>query len=97
MGTAPVTGREKRDNPAAKAALKKEWDRLRDIPTWDESGVREWSDIRKEAKDSGKDANIGSVFDICVEKNAELKDGDPKRKFKGRVVFAGDRVFDHEV
>ena len=25
--------------------------------------------------------------DICVEKNSELPESDPSRKFKGRVVF----------
>ena len=34
------------------------------------------------------------MFDICVEKNAELAEKDPRRKFKGRVVFSGDRVKD---
>eukprot|EP00975_Prorocentrum_lima_P047265 9883593-Prorocentrum_lima.AAC.1 len=31
-------------NPKAKAALDKEWDRLRSINTWDESNVREWDE-----------------------------------------------------
>eukprot|EP00975_Prorocentrum_lima_P049490 10353594-Prorocentrum_lima.AAC.1 len=31
-------------NPKAKAALDKEWDRLRSIHTWDENKVREWSE-----------------------------------------------------
>eukprot|EP00975_Prorocentrum_lima_P052435 10991222-Prorocentrum_lima.AAC.1 len=31
-------------NPKAKAALDKEWDRLRSINTWDEGGVREWDE-----------------------------------------------------
>eukprot|EP00972_Heterocapsa_arctica_P101389 14942994-Heterocapsa_arctica.AAC.1 len=29
---------------------------------------------------------------MCVEKNSELPAGHPKRKFKGRVVFQGNRV-----
>ena len=33
-------------------------------------------------------------FDICVEKNHELPEDDPNRKFKGRVVFEGCFVRD---
>ena len=32
------------------------------------------------------------TFSVCVEKNCELPPGHPKRKFKGRVVFQGNRV-----
>ena len=31
---------------------------------------------------------------ICVEKNSELPEGDPLRKFKGRLVFLGDQAKD---
>ena len=34
------------------------------------------------------------IFDICVEKGSELPPNDPNRKFKGRVVFEGNRVQD---
>ena len=37
---------------------------------------------------------MGYLFGICVEKNSELGENDPMRKFKGRVVFQGDRVID---
>ncbi|MFM7985142.1 MAG: hypothetical protein ACKPKO_38070, partial [Candidatus Fonsibacter sp.] len=37
---------------------------------------------------------MGHLFGICVEKNAEL---DPSlRKFKGRVVFQGNQVYDQD-
>ena len=39
-------------------------------------------------------AHFGCIFDICVEKNSELPDGDPNKKFKGRVVFEGCHVKD---
>ena len=35
---------------------------------------------------------MGYLFGICVEKNSELAKGDPSRKYKGRVVFQGNRV-----
>ena len=37
---------------------------------------------------------MGYLFGICVEKNSELKENDPARKYKGRVVFQGNRVID---
>jgi hypothetical protein len=39
----------------------------------------------------------GRVFGICVEKNAELLEGDPSRKYKGRVVFQGNQVLDQKL
>ena len=42
----------------------------------------------------GKKVHLGYLFGICVEKNSELSDTDPARKFKGRVVFQGSRVVD---
>ena len=58
-----------------------EWDRLRSKVVWDESIVREWSDVAKEAQDAGIEINFGYLFGICVEKNFELPPGHPKRKF----------------
>ena len=86
----PVVGKEKLNNPKAKEALDKEWSRLRQIPTWDEDGVREWSEVQKLPGQQ----HVGAVFDICVEKNSELDISNPSRKYKGRVVFQGNKVFD---
>ena len=48
--------------------------------------------MRREA-DRGKYlVHMGYLFGICVEKNSELSD--EQRKFKGRVVFQGNRVID---
>ena len=38
------------------------------------------------------EASLGYLFGICVEKNSEQPLGHPSRKFKGRVVFQGNRV-----
>ena len=89
--TRPGRGKEKAQ---ALAALKKEWDRLRAIGTWDESKVREWKDVRLEADRSGQDVHIAPIFDICVEKNSELAEDNPQRKYKGRVVLGGNNVKD---
>ena len=90
----PVGKQEIEKTPAAKAALQKEWDKLRKIHTWDESGVREWHKVAAEAKASNTTVHVGRIFSICVEKGSELKPGDPGRKFKGRVVFQGNNFRD---
>ena len=59
---------------------------------WDESRVRPWKEVSREAKATGVTVHVGRIFDICVEKNPELPAGDPRRKYKGRVVFRGNEV-----
>ena len=86
----PVKRAEIESNPDAQAALRKEWDRLRNIRVWDEGKVAEWGDICR----AGKKAHVGRIFEICVEKNSELPKGNPLRKYKGRVVFQGNQVWD---
>ena len=93
----PVGRKERTSNPRARESVQKEWDKLRragKCGCWDESGVREWADVAAEARRNKMKAHVGAIFDICVEKGSELPAGDPARKFKGRVVFQGNRVKD---
>ena len=85
--------------PDARAALDKEWRKLENIGgsgtgAWDLTGVREWTDVREESSDDLTRIHIGSLHELCVQKGSELPDGDPNKKYKGRVVFLGDRVLD---
>ena len=89
-----VGKREVAENPQALEAVLKEWDKLRKAGAWDESNPREWSEVAAEARANGATAHVGRIFEICVEKNAELPAGHPNRKFKGRVVFQGNNVKD---
>jgi len=66
------------------------------LKAWDESKVREWASVQAEAKQAGKRAHIGRIFGCVVEKNAELPDGDARKKFKGRFVFQGNQVRDED-
>ena len=86
----PVPRKEAKLDPKAS----KEWKKLRDLGCWDQSRVREWRDVAAEAKREGTKVHVGRIFDICVEKNHELAEDDPNRKFKGRVVFEGCQVRD---
>ena len=88
----PVSRKEIAATPAAKKAMDSEWARLREKSVWDNSTVREWSEVAEEARKAGKEVQFGYLFGICVEKNSELPEGHPSRKFKGRVVFQGNRV-----
>jgi hypothetical protein len=90
----PVSKRELGSNPAARAAAQTEWDKLRKAGCWDETMFREWSEVAQEAIDSDTKVHVGRVFEIVVEKGAELLQGDPARKFKGRVVYQGNNVKD---
>ena len=52
----------------AREALRAEWDRLRSKDVWDESVVREWADVAKEAQAAGEEVDFGYLHAICVEK-----------------------------
>ena len=66
------------------------------VGVWDEDDVREWASVRRDAQDRHEKANVGLVFGIVLEKNHELPEHDPKRKYKGRAVFQGNNVWDEE-
>ena len=76
--------------------MKKEWDNLREKGCWDEENLRDWYQVRKEAKAQGKTVHMGRLVPLCVEKNSELSKDDPARKYKGRVVFQGNMVKDQD-
>ncbi len=90
----PVGKAEVRENPKALQALLLEWEKLRKVNTWDESGVKEWKEVSEEARRKGETVHVGLIFELCTEKGSELPDGDPGKKYKGRVVFQGNEVRD---
>ena len=77
-------------------AMDAEWARLREIRTWVEADVKDWHEVQAEARQNGETVHIGRLFPILVEKNSELDENDPNRKFKGRVVFDGSYVRDQD-
>ena len=62
----PVSKSELFSEPDAVQAMKKEWGRLWDKKVWDHDGVREWSDVAREAANQGKEIHMGRLFGICV-------------------------------
>ena len=89
-----VNAKELARNPKAREKMRDEYSKLTDDGVWDLSGVRGWRDVAAEAKKAGTKAHRGNVFGLCFEKGAELPEGHPDRKFKGRYVFQGNIVRD---
>ncbi len=96
MVARPVTKAERAVNPKARASLDKEWDKLESQRVWIVEEMRPWAEVQEEARRTGVVAHVGRIFDICVEKNHELPEDDPLRKYKGRVVFEGCNVKDQD-
>ena len=76
--------------PAATQAVAKEWQKLRDIKTWDESKVEGKRAVKRRYENQGKPVHFGRLHDICVEKFSELPGSE--RVYKGRVVFGGHDI-----
>ena len=92
MVSRPVGRAEIESNPKAKEAMLKEWKGLRDQEVFDFTMVREYDDVVAEAKKSKKEVHMARVHGICVEKNYQLSEDNPGRKFKGRGVLLGNQV-----
>merc|ERR1712240_4068 len=75
--------------------MREEWDKLVKNEVFRLSEVREWAAVSSEAKRNQSVVHHGSLATIVVEKNHELPETDPSRKYKGRTVFLGDQVRDH--
>ena len=79
-------------NPAAKAAVDKEWEKLEKFSAWNLTKVKSKKQVIDEARTSGATVHFASLTDIYHLKNAELEAKHPK--YKGRVVLRGDIVKD---
>ena len=70
-----LTKQEIAASPKAKAAIRAEYDKLRnqdELGTWLEDTVREKSDVMKEAQRAGKKVHFGRIFHLCHLKHEEL-------------------------
>jgi hypothetical protein len=77
-----VSKREAEHTPEATKAMNKEWEKLEKQNAWVLSQVREWSDVRRQAKAKNETAHVGRVFGILVEKGSELPKGTQKESSK---------------
>ena len=78
--------------PEAKAAVDKEWEKLRKISAWNLTKVRCKKEVIDEARTKGAKVHFASLMDICHFKNAELEI--KHQKYKGGVALRGDIVKD---
>ena len=75
--------------------MRKEYQRLSE-KCWIEANRRSKQDVIREAKAKGEEVHFSMVHGIIGEKGYELPQGDPRKKFKGRAVLLGDRVFNQD-
>ena len=59
-------------NPAAKAAVDKELEKLRKISAWNLTKVRSKKEVIDDARTKGAKVHFASLMDMCHLKNAEL-------------------------
>ena len=90
---------EVRQHPEAQNALDKERKKLEAIPVWDKDHPESWPDVARRARKAGKHVYVGNLMELVTQKHSELSDGDPLKKYKGRIVYRGDDIrdefFDH--
>jgi hypothetical protein len=79
-------------NPDARKACDAEWEKLIAQTCWDVTKVQSWRGVARKARDTNTTIHVGSLHELCMEQRSELPLDHPDRKFKGRVVFLGDRV-----
>ena len=69
-------------------AIRKEFDGISKMGTWDLESVTEEDTIRAKAIEEGETIHLADLLAICSEKNVELE---PRyRSLKGRVCYRGD-------
>ena len=69
-------------NPQAMEAFLKEWTGLWDKEVFDFSQTCEYDDVVSEAKKKGERIYMARVHGLIYEKNYQLKENDPARKFQ---------------
>ena len=90
--TRTLSRKEWTANPKAVEAVKAEAAGLRSNRTWDDNTVRLLRDLKRDAQESNRSVKIADILTLCGEKFSELPE--EFRKFKGRVVYRGDKIYD---
>ena len=74
----------------------KEWDNLESKKVWSWDTLTEWDTVSRKYRSDGKEVHIGYLFGFMVIKGDEFPEGDPRRRWKYRVVFQGNQVKDQD-
>eukprot|EP00971_Amphidinium_carterae_P254287 5048029-Amphidinium_carterae.4 len=95
MVTKQLNNKEIAHHPAAKAAMDKEYNKLKNH-TWDETKVREFDEVVMETKTKNETFHVDRVYGSAGINGHELPVGPPLRKYEGRYVFQGSHVKDQD-
>jgi len=87
-----LTPHQVKSDKGAQEALRAEAEKHQKGKTWLLDTVREARDVMEESRRSGIEIHMGHIFGISSIKNAELPADHPLRKYKGRIVFGGNRI-----
>ena len=90
----PVTRNEYIKSDVAMDAYWKEWTNLEGKGVYRKETLIEWHIVRKEALNRNKDVHLAFLFGFMVRKGVGYLDGDPRKKFKYRVVLRGNNIKD---
>ena len=80
----------------ARNAYWKEWENLESKEVWNWDTLCEWDDVSSKARSKGEEIHFGYLFGFIVVKGDEYPKGDPRRRWKYRVVFQGNEVKDQD-
>ena len=92
----PVNRNEYVGNKDAMDAYWKEWSNLETKGVWRWDSLAEWDDVSAKAKAKGDEIHFGYLFGFMVIKGDEFPEGDPRRRWKYRIVFQGNEVKDQD-
>ena len=88
MVTRQLPRAEVLSRPDALDAIRKEFDGISQMGTWDLKSVQEEEEVRRIAISENETIHLADLLAICSEKHVELE---PKfRSLKGRVCYRGD-------
>ena len=63
---------------------------------WNEKNRRPRADVIAEARREGRVIKFATIHGINVERAIELEKGDPRRKYKGRAVLLGNKIWNQD-
>ena len=83
----PFNKKQAQADPAAAASINKEWKRLRDRKAWDETTVREWSDVAADTRRNNEEVHMGMLLGLVVEKIPTFLPAAPAASLKAVWYF----------
>ena len=95
-GAKPVTRNEFMKDEHGVEAYWKEWQNLEQKKVWKWETLTEWDDVVQYYNSKQEEVHFGYLFGFMVIKGDEFPEGDPRRRYKYRIVFQGNNVKDQD-